>query len=171
MLESKKIKAAPVERLARRRGTAVLEMAIVGSLLFLITFGTIEFAYCFFVKNTMDAAAREGCRAGIVAGATMSSVNYQATLALSNSQLVTGTSSSTSNPLTYDNFTITAYDVNPTTGAKTVATSGLTNVNVGDGLEVDVTATWGVVGGAFRPMGLISATKTLLCSTTMRKEG
>src|SRR5205085_1990414 len=48
-----------------RRGTAVMEMALVGSLLLGLTFGTVEFGYYFYVKNIFQGAAREGCRAGI----------------------------------------------------------------------------------------------------------
>src|SRR3954453_12564199 len=50
----------------RRRGSAVLEAAVVFPILLSLTFGAIEYGYYFFVKNTLQGAAREGCRSGIV---------------------------------------------------------------------------------------------------------
>ena len=34
--------------------------------LFYLVLGAMQFGYYFFVKNTLQGAAREGCRAGIV---------------------------------------------------------------------------------------------------------
>src|ERR1700744_118139 len=50
----------------RRRGSAILDAALVFPILLSLTFGTIEYGYFFFVKHTLQGAAREGCRAGIV---------------------------------------------------------------------------------------------------------
>src|SRR3569833_782680 len=48
-----------------RRGNAVLDAALVFPILLSLTFGTVEFGYYFYVKHTLQGAAREGCRAGI----------------------------------------------------------------------------------------------------------
>jgi len=55
--------------LKRFRGNAVLEAALVLPVLTSLTFGTIEYGHFFFVKHTLEGAAREGARAGIVATA------------------------------------------------------------------------------------------------------
>src|SRR5271170_2075337 len=60
-------------RKAPHRAAATLELALTMAILVNLTFGMVEFGYYFFVKNTMQGAAREGARAGIVAGATYSS--------------------------------------------------------------------------------------------------
>src|SRR6476659_8829958 len=51
-----------------RSGTEVLEMALILPLLLLLAFGTVEFGYWFYLEHNFQAAAREGVRAGIVAG-------------------------------------------------------------------------------------------------------
>src|SRR5947199_10835908 len=58
------IKHGSVQR--RRRGSAVLDAALVFPILLSLTFGAIEYGYYFFIKNTLQGAAREGCRSGIV---------------------------------------------------------------------------------------------------------
>jgi len=137
----------------RRSGLATLELALTLSILFSICYGTIEFGYYFFVKNTMQGAAREGCRAGIVAGAANTDVNNAAI----NQLVVAGllpTGSTTSG-----NYTIVT------------SPSTVSSTSVGTTLTVTITATWGVVGANFRPMGLIGASKVLSAACSMRKEG
>ena len=54
----------------RRRGTEVLELGLVAfPILLTMVFGTIEFGTYFYVEHNMQAAAREGARAGVVAPA------------------------------------------------------------------------------------------------------
>jgi len=74
----------------RRFGGSVLEMVLVLTILLNLTFGAIEFGYYFFVKNTMDGAAREGVRASIVAGAADSNVNTAADNVLTAAGLTIG---------------------------------------------------------------------------------
>lgn len=50
----------------RERGTAVVEFAVVLPLLLTILFGIIEFGYVFMVRQTLQHAAREGCRLAIL---------------------------------------------------------------------------------------------------------
>ena len=54
----------------RRRGAATVEFAFVGSALFVILFAGIEFARANMVRNTIENAAYEGARVGIISGAT-----------------------------------------------------------------------------------------------------
>ena len=62
--------STPTHSFARRRprrGAAVLEAALVLPLLMILIFGGIEFGYAFFVKHSLQNAARSGARAGVVA--------------------------------------------------------------------------------------------------------
>ena len=46
-------------RMIRHRGGAVLELALTLSILFSICYGLIECGYYFYVKNSMEGAARK----------------------------------------------------------------------------------------------------------------
>ena len=133
-----------------RRGTAVLETALVILVLAYLSFGTVEFGYYFYVKNALEGAAREGARAGIPPSAVSSDV----TTAVTNS--MTG-------------FSSTSYSVSVTdTSGNTVDVS---SVSTGSPVKVTVSATWSTIGAGFRPMTLISGTKTVKGVCVMRKEG
>jgi Flp pilus assembly protein TadG len=144
----------------RRSGAATVELALTLSILFSICYGTIEYGYYFFVKNTMQSAVREGCRAGIVAGATDSSVTAAALNQLQVAGLVSNsTTVGGSGPYTIGNYTLT------------ISPDPFTSMTVGNTLTVTMTATWGVVGQNFRPEGLIASSKVVTTATSMRKEG
>jgi Flp pilus assembly protein TadG len=49
---------------SRRRGAAVVEFALVGSLLVLLIFGMIELGRAIMVLQLLNNAARHGCREG-----------------------------------------------------------------------------------------------------------
>lgn len=66
----------------RRRGAAIVEMAICLPVLVLLTFGTIETAGAIFVKQTLTSAAHEGALAGMVPSATEASVRDRIDLIL-----------------------------------------------------------------------------------------
>jgi Flp pilus assembly protein TadG len=54
----------------RRSGTELLELGLVAfPILLTMVFGTIEFGTYFYVEHNLQAAAREGARAGVVAPA------------------------------------------------------------------------------------------------------
>jgi Flp pilus assembly protein TadG len=150
----------------RRTGGATLELALTLSILFSICYGLIEFGYYFYVKNTMEGAAREGCRAGIVTGATNSTCNSAVANQLQAAGLISSTSASGSGPYTIGSYTV-EYD-DATTGTNNVS---ITSLNVGDTLTVTITATWGTVGSGFRPAQLIGASKQLKTASSMRVEG
>jgi Flp pilus assembly protein TadG len=158
-------------RMFRRRGGAVLEMALTLSILFSICYGLIECGYYFYVKNTMEGAAREGCRAGIVTGATISNCNSVIENQLQAAGLIPNntTASAGSTTFTMGNFTITYTDTTPAGVSSTITT--LASANAGDTLTVQITATWGTVGQGFRPAAIIGAAKTVSTASAMRKEG
>lgn len=54
----------------RQRGLAILEMALILPLLFLLIMGVIEYGWLFFKNQQVSAAARSACRYGITAPAT-----------------------------------------------------------------------------------------------------
>lgn len=133
----------------RRLGASVLEMALTLTILLNLTFGTVEFGHFFFLKNTVQGAAREGARAAIPPGATNSDVTSAVNASLTAAGLNTAS------------FTTTV-KVNGVVANASTAVSG-------QRVEVSVTASWGTVG--LRPLGLISSSKTLLGAATMRREG
>ena len=53
-----------------RRGSEVLEMALMMPILIGLIFGMIEFGYFFYLKHNLQAAAREGARTGATLNAT-----------------------------------------------------------------------------------------------------
>ncbi|MHC4876134.1 MAG: TadE/TadG family type IV pilus assembly protein [Planctomycetota bacterium] len=59
---------------ARRRGAAVLEMALVLPIFFMVVLGIVEFGRAMMVGQMVTNAAREATRLAIVDGSTNSSV-------------------------------------------------------------------------------------------------
>jgi Flp pilus assembly protein TadG len=146
MLKSKRIR-----QVRGRRGNALLDAALVLPILLSLTFGTVEYGYFFFVKHSLQGAAREGCRAAIVPTADNTAVTQAIAAALRASGL---NSSSTTLDSKYT-LTLTPANV-----------SGLA---AGASVTVQVDATWGQVG--VRPLGLIGSNKVVRGTTVMRKEG
>lgn len=138
-------------RPSARRGNAVLDAALVLPILLSLTFGTIEYGYFFFVKHSLQGAAREGCRAAIVPSAD----NTQVTQAVAAALKAAGLNSSLTSLDAKFNMTLT-----PATVA---------GQSAGTSITVQLDASWGSIG--VRPLGLISADKTVRGVTVMRKEG
>ena len=136
-------------RRARQTGATLLEMALTLMVLMALTFGTVEFGHFFFLKNTVQGAAREGVRAAM----TPSGSNADVTTAVNSTLQAAG--------LTLSDFTTTV-KVNGVVANADSAAAGQT-------IEVTVQAAWGTVG--LRPMGLIDSTKALRGVAVMRKEG
>ena len=134
-----------------RSGNAVLDMALVMPLLIGLTFGACEYGYALYVKHSLQAAAREGARAAIVAGATATDVQT----AVDNSMAAAG-------------FAQSKYTRPPT-----VAPTGWATAAAGTTITVTVNTTWASIGIHVLPsyLGGISDTKAMSGSTTMRKEG
>jgi Flp pilus assembly protein TadG len=133
-----------------RRGNVTLELAISLGLLLSLTFGSIEFGYFFFVKNTLQGAAREGARVSVPPGATNAEVTAATTSCL------------TAAGFNVANFTI---QIRNSTDTADVNVATLTE---GTPVLVKVSGTWGTVG--LRPFGLISASKPVIGTAVMRKE-
>ncbi|HEX4591086.1 MAG TPA: TadE/TadG family type IV pilus assembly protein [Gemmataceae bacterium] len=77
--------ASPAETRVRpvpRRGVAVVEFAVVASLLFVLILGIIEFGRAMMVLEMLNNAARNGARIGVLNGSATSDVNSAVTNAL-----------------------------------------------------------------------------------------
>ncbi len=66
-----------------RRGAAMSEFAIVAPLLFLFFFAAFEFCRVAMIRHTADNAVYEGCRAGVIPGATTGEAEAEARRVLS----------------------------------------------------------------------------------------
>ncbi len=134
-----------------RRGNAVLDAALVFPILLSLTFGSIEFGHYFFMKHTLQGAAREGARTAITPSATNSDV----TAAVQASMTAAGLAS--------NKYTISIRN------AADSANVNVANVSAGTAVLVKVNANWGTIG--IRPLGLIGTGKQVIGQTMMRKEG
>ncbi len=128
-----------------------MDAALVFPVLLLLTFGCVEFGHFFFIKHTMQGAAREGARAAITPGATNGDVTSAVQVAMN----AAGLSSS-------------GYSVQVLDGAGTSSVSAA-SVAAGSAIQVRVSVGWGSVG--VRPLGLIGTAKQVVGQTVMRKEG
>ena len=61
-----------------RRGATTVEFAICAPILFLFTFASLEFSRVNMIRQTVENAMYEGCRRGIVPGATSQDVRDSA---------------------------------------------------------------------------------------------
>jgi Flp pilus assembly protein TadG len=131
-----------------RRGAAVLETAIVMSLLIMLSFGTAEYGYFFFVKNMLMGAAREGARAAIASTSTNTNVT-----------------TAVANVMTAAHIASNQYTV-------TTSPSSVSSATPGTAITVTVTCTWGTVGITPLPpaMGGIATSKQVTGAAVMRRE-
>ncbi len=143
----------------KRRGSAVLDAALVFPILLSLTFGTVEFGYYFYVKHTLQGAAREGCRAGITPQGQDTDVTSAVVASLKAAGLQTSST-------TLDTTKFTLKIESPL--GTTVSSGSLT---AGNTLYVTVQGSWGTLGSGFRPLGLIGSNKVVVGTTAMRKEG
>jgi len=128
-----------------------MDAALVFPVLLLLTFGCVEFGHFFFIKHTMQGAAREGARAAITPGATNTDVTSAVQIAMNAAGLLSS-----------------GYNVQVLNGAGTSSVSAA-SVAAGSPIQVRVSVGWGSVG--VRPLGLIGTAKQVVGQTVMRKEG
>lgn len=133
-----------------RRGSALLDAALVLPILLSLMFGTVEYGHFFYWKHTLQGAAREGARTAITASAQ----NAEVINAVRTAMTAAGVDQS-------------KYTIKIRNGTDT-ADVDVNNVTPGNAVLVKVYAQWGTVG--MRPLGLISATKQVTGQTVMRKE-
>jgi Flp pilus assembly protein TadG len=131
---------------AHRRGSEVLEAALVFPILIGLAFGTIEFGYWFYVEHNLEAAAAAGARAGIASGLNGDGERYaEATDAAQRVMAASG-------------FTNTSeYDVIPT----------VVDHNGTEYLQVTLSASWSRIG--VKTVGFVRSDK-IEAVATMRVE-
>lgn len=72
-----------MRRLCRKRlGTTTVEFALCAPILFLFTFASFEYSRVNSLRQTAENAVYEGCRRGIVPGATVADVQASTQLVL-----------------------------------------------------------------------------------------
>jgi Flp pilus assembly protein TadG len=134
----------------RTWGGSVLEAAFIVPILVSLAFGMAEFSYFFFVKHTLEGAAREGARNAITPTATNATATAAATAALT----AAGGNSW--------GATVAITD----TSGNALTVSGLA---AGTAIEVKLSCTWSTVG--VHPLGIIPGSKLVIGTCVMRKEG
>jgi len=67
----------PWSQVNRRSGITAVEFAVVAPLLFLFFFAAVEFCRVAMIGHTAASAVYEGCRVGIVPGATSAEVRAE----------------------------------------------------------------------------------------------
>ena len=135
-----------------RRGGAILEAALVLPILLALTFGMIEYGYFFFLKHTLQGAARDGARIAIVPNGTNAKITSTVLAAMTSSGL---------NTLPYQ------VDIQngSTSGAINVATATAQTP-----IKVVVRLNWSAINTGLRPMGLIDGGKQVSGTAVMVKE-
>jgi len=87
-------------RSTRRRGSAIVETAVVAPLMLSMMLGMTELGSAFLVRQTVTNAAREGARVAALPGATMSDVNAAVADTMHAASLTSYTTTSNLNSLT-----------------------------------------------------------------------
>jgi len=140
-----------ITNLKQRRGNSVVEAVLVFPLLLALMFGTTEYGYYFFVKHTLEGAAREGARVGIMPSGSDTQIQSAVITYLANAGLQSGTSSLNSK------FSLT---ISPSSSS----------VASGSPLSVTLSTTWTGIRAGYAPLHLIPAAQSISGKTTMRKE-
>jgi Flp pilus assembly protein TadG len=91
----------------RRRGATLVEFAITVPILFLFVFGSFEFSRVIMLRNTIENAACEGARRGIVPGATALACEQSAQQLLDIVGVNNSTVDATPDPLAPDSEEVT----------------------------------------------------------------
>ncbi len=81
-----------------RRGTAVVEFAVVAPIFFLLVFGMIEYGRMVMVQQVITNASREGARQAVLDGSTTAAVQTAVTNYLTSASVSGGTVTVTPNP-------------------------------------------------------------------------
>jgi Flp pilus assembly protein TadG len=85
-------------RASDRRGSAVVEFAVVAPVFFLFIFGMIEYGRMVMVQQILTNAAREGARVGILDNSTQSDVDTAVDRYLTAANINGSTTTVTPNP-------------------------------------------------------------------------
>lgn len=137
---------------AFRRGGAILEAALVLPILLALSFGMVEYGYYFFVKHTLQGAARDGARIAIVPSGT----NAKVSTAVSTAMQAAGLES-------------IGYTVDIQNGSSD-APLNVSSAAPQTPVKVVVRCSWSAISSGLRPMGLIPGTNEVKGAAVMLKE-
>jgi Flp pilus assembly protein TadG len=136
---------AAAQQRTPRRGTAVVEFALLSPFLFLVVLGLIEFGRVLMVEQVLTNGAREACRTASLPGSASTDVQNAAVTYLTNSSI----------PVSNPNSQIS---VSPDPSTATPGTA----------MTVTVSVPFNSV--SWLPVPLFMGGKTLTASVVMRKE-
>jgi len=125
-----------------RRGTAVVEFAVVAPLFITLVFGMIEYGRMVMVQQLLTNASREGARMGVLDGATTAAVQSS----------------------------VTSYLTNASISGATVTVSPNPPSSAGYGAPVTVTVSIPFSQVSWIPTPMFLSGKTLTASSVMRRE-
>jgi Flp pilus assembly protein TadG len=138
----------------RRKGTAVIEFALIALPLFSLLFGILEYSRFLMELNLVTNAAREGCRYALAN-------NTSTTISSDVTNLVTAYMGGQANTLS--NFTVSV------TGTHAGVTTAVNNLTAGDSICVTITGTYKFL--KIIPLAKLPTTYAMTSSVTMICEG
>jgi Flp pilus assembly protein TadG len=147
-------------RSQRRRGGALLELALAFPMVLYMGFGLVEFGQFMYIKHCFEAAARDATRVAILSSSTQTQVTAALTSTLSQANV------------TYNSSWLTITDLGPTS---TGSVSNVATVPAGDEIQLVLSAAYSTIPNAVRPLynmtGYgISGNKVVVGECTMVKE-
>jgi Flp pilus assembly protein TadG len=146
--------------ISRRRGTAVVELALVMPIFLALAFGLVEFGQYMYIKHCFESAARDAARVASLATATQTQVTTTLTNTLAQANV------------TYSSSWLTITDLGPT-GSGSI--SNVANVAMGDQMQFTLSANYSSIPAAVRPLyqltgAGIASGKVVIGECTMVKE-
>jgi Flp pilus assembly protein TadG len=124
-----------------RRGSTVLQTAVVMPVLLMVAMGVIEFGQFLYIRSAFQAAARDAARATSLPGATQTAVQNVAIATLAQANVV---------PPDITQW-MTIVDI-PVSGGSGTATTDVTTIPSGDRAQVTITTSYYQVPNAFHPL-------------------
>jgi Flp pilus assembly protein TadG len=137
---------------------AVIEMCVAMLVLFYLVMGGVEFGWYMFAKHTVQAAARDGARAGIINSTTYAGATAAVTQTMTAAGFGTITYTTTFQRVTGTSTGVLGY----------TTTTNLSTINSGEGVRCTVTANFS--NFRVRPLGVIPANKAVTGVSTMIRE-
>jgi Flp pilus assembly protein TadG len=160
----------------RRRGTTVIETAVVILITLMFIMGIVEYGRLLFFYHAADNAAREGARYAVVhtgdttAAGTASDVptfNADGTFMAPNTSVSAVVNYVMGSQQTYmTGFTVTVFNANPATGQPT--SGAWTDAPFGGSIGVQITGTYRFIVPTL--LGLSSSTKAIDVRSVMNSE-
>ncbi|TWU22692.1 TadE/TadG family type IV pilus assembly protein [Bythopirellula polymerisocia] len=124
------------EQAKSRLGATVVEFAICCPVLFLFTFAALEFSRVNMIRQTVENSVYEGCRRGIVPGATAANVEAAARFVL-DATLISGAQVTvTPSVITEDTTNVSVSVVVPTNANSWVAPFFFTDTQISSDLTM-----------------------------------